>query len=62
MKTLKLHFQQVTTIIISHRTHLVSHADDIIVLDKGLIIEKGPHDVLMKNKKLYFQSYQQAGS
>jgi len=46
-----------TTIIIAHRFSTVKHADKIIVLDKGKIIEKGNHQELMKNKGKYYHLY-----
>ncbi len=43
-----------TTIIIAHRLSTVRNADVIVVLDKGLIMEKGTHYELMEKKGLYF--------
>lgn len=37
-----------TTIIIAHRLSAVKHADEIIVLNEGIIKERGNHDELMK--------------
>jgi len=51
-----------TTIVIAHRLSTVIDADEIIVLDKGRIIEKGTHKSLLKNKKFYYYLWQiQAG-
>ena len=36
-----------TSIIISHRVSTVRHADEIIVIDEGEIIERGTHDELV---------------
>jgi ABC-type multidrug transport system fused ATPase/permease subunit len=36
-----------TTIIIAHRLSSLSHADEIIVLDAGKVIERGNHDELL---------------
>jgi ATP-binding cassette subfamily B protein len=47
-----------TTIIISHRVSSVKHADKIIVLDKGEILEHGNHDELLKAEGAYFSLYQ----
>ncbi len=46
-----------TTIFISHRLGMVSLADRIIVLDKGVIVEQGSHDELIKRKGLYYDMY-----
>jgi ABC-type multidrug transport system fused ATPase/permease subunit len=59
IKTLRQNFQKITTIIISHRINLITDADEIIVLDKGEIVERGKHDDLIQNKKLYYQFYRQ---
>ena len=42
-----------TTLIIAHRLSTVSNADNIIVLDKGKIIEEGNHSTLLSKKGLY---------
>lgn len=43
-----------TTIVIAHRLSTVRNADVIVVLDKGVIMEKGTHYELMEKKGLYF--------
>lgn len=43
-----------TVIIVAHRLSTVKHADNIIVLEKGEIIEEGTHDELTKNKGAYY--------
>lgn len=46
-----------TTIVIAHRLSTIRGADEIVVLtDKG-IEEKGSHDVLLKNNRLYTKLY-----
>ena len=37
-----------TVIIIAHRLSSVRHANRIIVMDKGAIVEEGPHDALLQ--------------
>jgi ATP-binding cassette, subfamily B, multidrug efflux pump len=52
-----------TTFIIAHRLSTIRNADQILVLDRGTIVEKGNHGELMKKKGKYFQMYQlQQGS
>ncbi|RYG95133.1 MAG: ATP-binding cassette domain-containing protein, partial [Alphaproteobacteria bacterium] len=40
-----------TVLIIAHRLSAVRHANKIIVMDKGKIVEAGPHDALVKQPK-----------
>ncbi len=47
-----------TSIIISHRVSSVKQADQIIVLDKGKIIESGNHLSLLEKKGEYFDLYE----
>ena len=47
-----------TTFIIAHRLSTIRNADQIIVLDKGMIVEKGTHDDLMALQGKYYQMYQ----
>jgi subfamily B ATP-binding cassette protein MsbA len=45
--------QNRTTIVIAHRLSTIRHADEIIVLHKGEIAERGNHDTLMKTSGIY---------
>jgi len=47
-----------TTILISHRVSTVRHADQIVVLDKGRIVERGTHDSLLVAEGYYASLYQ----
>lgn len=44
-----------TTIVIAHRLSTVRNADVIAGFDNGVIVEKGNHDELMKEKGIYFK-------
>jgi ATP-binding cassette subfamily B multidrug efflux pump len=47
-----------TMLVVAHRLSTIQHADNIIVLSHGKIIEQGDHQGLLKNKKHYYQLYQ----
>lgn len=42
-----------TVLVIAHRMRTIEAADQIVVLDKGVVAEKGNHDMLMKKNGLY---------
>jgi ATP-binding cassette subfamily B multidrug efflux pump len=46
-----------TGLIIAHRISTIKHADEIIVLDRGRIVERGTHRRLLKLKGHYYQLY-----
>jgi ATP-binding cassette subfamily B protein len=47
-----------TTLVIAHRLSTAADADNIIVLDKGVIIEEGTHEELLKLGKLYLEMWE----
>ncbi|MFD0616814.1 ABC transporter ATP-binding protein [Paenibacillus sp. GCM10027629] len=52
-----------TTFIIAHRLSTIRSADQILVMHRGEIVEKGNHEELMQHKGRYYQMYQlQQGS
>ena len=50
-------FKGATVIIISHRINTIMHADNIIVLDGGKIIESGTNDQLLEKGGIYKKIY-----
>ena len=47
-----------TTIAIAHRLSTLRNMDRIIVLDKGIIVEQGTHQQLLRKKGKYYQLWQ----
>ena len=47
-----------TIIIIAHRLGTVKHADQIVVLDNGKVVESGTHSQLIGNKGMYYNLWQ----
>ncbi len=47
-----------TSIVIAHRLSTIVHADQILVLENGKIVESGKHDELVAKGGLYFDLYQ----
>ena len=47
-----------TMLVVAHRLSTIQHADNIIVLQNGEILEQGDHQTLLKNKGHYFKLYQ----
>ncbi len=55
---LKAYMRDKTTIIIAHRITAVKHADKIIVLDKGEVVDIGTHDELKEQAGFYQDIYE----
>ena len=47
-----------TMLVVAHRLSTIQHADQIIVLQNGQIVEKGNHQQLLKNRGYYYKLYQ----
>jgi len=58
LEGIKTNRQDKTTIISAHRISSVMHADEIIVLDNGEIIERGTHYELLEQNGWYKQMYE----
>ncbi len=46
-----------TTFVIAHRLSTISHADKILVLEKGKIVESGTHDNLIRRKEGIYRKF-----
>jgi ATP-binding cassette subfamily B multidrug efflux pump len=57
LHNLKRIMHKKTAVIISHRISSVQHADEILVLDKGKIVESGQHSSLLKKGGIYSELY-----
>ncbi len=47
-----------TVIVIAHRLSTITNADQILVIDKGSIVERGKHEDLTSNKGLYWRMWE----
>ena len=54
MENLDAFFENRTVVVVAHRLSTVKNADNIIVLDKGEVIEQGSHDELTYKEGAYF--------
>lgn len=59
LKNIKKLTNNKTCIIISNRISDIKQADKIIVMDNGIIIEKGEHETLLQKKGKYYKFYKE---
>ncbi len=52
------HTAGATVILIAHRVTTLMGADRVIVLDKGRVVQQGPHDVLIREDGIYRRVYE----
>lgn len=58
LKELRIIMKDRTSIIITHRISTVMAANNIIVLNRGEIVEEGTHNELLERRGMYFDIYQ----
>lgn len=54
MQNLEAFFKGRTVVVVAHRLSTVKNADNIVVLDKGEIVEQGSHELLVKQRGEYY--------
>jgi ATP-binding cassette, subfamily B, bacterial len=55
VENLNAFFKGKTAVIVAHRLSTVRHADQIVVLEKGRLVEQGSHDQLLQLKGYYYK-------
>jgi ABC-type multidrug transport system fused ATPase/permease subunit len=53
LRDLRSHFRDRTSFLISHRIGAITHADRILVLESGELVEEGRHDELLARGGVY---------
>lgn len=51
---LKLETKKAAVLIVAQRVGTIMHADNIIVLNKGVVVAQGTHDELLKTSDVYY--------
>ena len=55
MENLNAFFQGKTVVVVAHRLSTVKNADNIVVLEKGRVVEQGTHKELTKLRGVYYE-------
>jgi ATP-binding cassette subfamily B protein len=55
LENLNRFFKDKTVVVIAHRLSIVKNADQIVVLEKGKIVEKGSHNELINLNGKYYE-------
>jgi ATP-binding cassette, subfamily B, multidrug efflux pump len=56
-ETVKTAMKKTTSVVIAHRLSTIQEADQILVLDKGMVVEMGTHQNLLNKKGYYHELY-----
>lgn len=59
IKDIEQDHPELITVLVAHRLSTIVHANKIVVLEKGKIIEQGNHDQLLEQKGLYYALWRQ---
>jgi ATP-binding cassette subfamily B protein len=60
IESLKREMRDGTLIVISHRASMVRHADEVLLLHEGRIVDRGTHEALCASQPLYREVFAQA--
>jgi ATP-binding cassette subfamily B protein len=55
MQNLREYFKGRTMVVVAHRLSTIRHADQIVVIEQGQVLEKGTHDELVALRGRYFE-------
>lgn len=59
-ETVKTAMKKTTSVVIAHRLSTIQEADQILVLDKGVVVEMGTHQNLLDKKGYYYELHHQS--
>lgn len=55
VENLEQFYKGKTVVVVAHRLSTVKHADQIVVLDSGRVVEIGTHDELVSKRGAYYE-------